>query len=251
MVKLPTYGVHLWLPKAHVEAPISGSMVLAGVLLKLGGYGFYRFIFSVNKFLVFNFGFLASIGLCGGLMRCFICLRQVDIKSYVAYSSVCHMGFAITSIFVFLEIGFFGRFYMFVGHGFCSSCLFYILYLIYKRLHTRSLFIIKGIVVLFPLISFFWFAFSVFNMGVPLTLSFFSEIFIVVGVLAKSFISFLFMGLFLFFAGVYGIYLFVVGNHGEPVFIFTNFLIFEREFLLMFCHIFPLFFLPVFVSFFV
>jgi len=144
LVKLPVYGVHLWLPKAHVEAPVSGSMVLAGALLKLGGYGFYRFSFFVVQHLNFLFTYLYSIGLIGGLIRCFLCLRQSDLKAFVAYSSVCHMGYSLASIYRFTFIGLEGSVYIFVGHGFCSSCIFYILYLFYERYHTRSSLLLKG-----------------------------------------------------------------------------------------------------------
>lgn len=101
LVKLPVYGVHLWLPKAHVEAPLAGSIVLAGVLLKLGVYGLVRFS-SFSSLFFYLFGsYLLSIGLIGRIFSCFICLRQPDMKSLVAYSSINHIGVCLGSIACF------------------------------------------------------------------------------------------------------------------------------------------------------
>jgi len=173
LVKLPVYGVHLWLPKAHVEAPVSGSMVLAGVLLKLGGYGFIRFSFFVSLTFFGYLGYFLSIGLVGGLLRCILCLRQSDLKAFVAYSSVCHMGFGLSGIYCYSFVGLNGGVYILMAHGFCSSCIFYLLYILYERFHTRRVFILKGMGILVPSFVLPWFIFSIINIGVPPSFSFF------------------------------------------------------------------------------
>ena len=249
LVKLPVFGVHLWLPKAHVEAPVSGSMVLAGVLLKLGGYGFFRFSFFLPNLLSVMSGYLASFGLVGGLVSCFLCLRQVDLKSFVAYSSICHMGISLLGFYTYVSIGLDGAILMLVAHGFCSSCLFYVLYVFYERFHTRRLLILKGSLYTLPIMGLIWFVFGSLNIGVPPSLSFISEISVVVGLGYLDICGFFLMGLFLFFAGVYRIYLFVSVCHGVSFFSSVSFFIFPREFIIFYGHFFPLVYLPIFLNF--
>nr|YP_009050184.1 NADH dehydrogenase subunit 4 [Megabalanus ajax]AGZ19745.1 NADH dehydrogenase subunit 4 [Megabalanus ajax] len=139
LVKLPAFYVHLWLPKAHVEAPVSGSMMLAGVLLKLGCYGMMRFMGFFQGKVVFFSSLLVSLGLLGGLAVSLICLRQVDLKALIAYSSVSHMGLASRGLGSWGLWGFSSCLYTCVAHGLCSSGLFFLSGVIYERSSSRSL----------------------------------------------------------------------------------------------------------------
>ena len=144
-VKVPVYFVHLWLPKAHVEAPVRGSMVLAGVLLKLGVYGVVRVFTFVSGLFDFFLGYIYFFVVLGGIVVGFMCLRQVDFKALVAYSSVCHMSFCLVGFFTVSSLGSLGGMVVVVSHGFVSSCLFFLLFVFYCRSGSRRLFFNKGV----------------------------------------------------------------------------------------------------------
>jgi len=143
MVKLPIYMVHLWLPKAHVDAPVVGSMILAGVLLKLGGYGVYKGV-SIIFFESLRLTFLLGVSIIGAFLVGFYCLRQVDIRMLVAYSSIVHIGPVIGCFLLIRRIAFSSGFLIILSHGICSSGLFYILNVVYDRLGRRSLIVLRG-----------------------------------------------------------------------------------------------------------
>lgn len=153
LVKMPIFLVHLWLPKAHVEAPVSGSIILAGVLLKLGGYGLLRvFPFLLQNGLKFNYWFI-SISLVGGVIISLVCLRQIDIKALIAYSSVAHIGIVLRGLLTLTYWGVSGSYTLIVAHGLCSSGLFRLANISYERLRRRSLLINKGLLNFIPRIS--------------------------------------------------------------------------------------------------
>nr|YP_009233075.1 NADH dehydrogenase subunit 4 [Engaewa walpolea]AMA98218.1 NADH dehydrogenase subunit 4 [Engaewa walpolea] len=214
MVKLPLYLFHLWLPKAHVEAPVAGSMVLAGVLLKLGGYGFIRMVslFSgVNK--VFNWLWV-SMGVLGGVIVSLMCLRQVDIKALVAYSSVAHMGMVLGGMVLMSNWGLGGAVVVMVGHGLCSSGLFCLANIVYERLGSRSLMVGKGLLSFMPNLGLLWFLLCVGNMASPPTLNLLGEISLITSIVSWSKVGILgIMGLS-FFSAVYTLYMYSLSQHG-------------------------------------
>nr|ARH54229.1 NADH dehydrogenase subunit 4 [Cryptocephalus vittatus] len=240
-VKIPLFFLHLWLPKAHVEAPVSGSMILAGVMLKLGGYGLMRFL----KFFLLNGAFfsmlLVLISLFGGVVVSLICLRQSDMKSLVAYSSVAHMGLVLSGLMTFSIWGFNGALILMLGHGLCSSGLFCLVNFCYERSNTRSFYLNKGQINLIPSLSLWWFMFSSCNMAAPPSLNLLGEICIINSVMFYSSLSMVFLMLLSFFSASYSLYLYAFSQHGHAGaggYCFSSG--FLREYLLMLLHWIPL-----------
>jgi NADH-quinone oxidoreductase subunit M len=175
-VKMPMWPVHTWLPDAHVEAPTAGSVILAGVLLKMGGYGFLRF--SLPMFpqasaelapLVFALSVVAIIA------TALIALVQEDMKKLIAYSSVAHMGFVTMGIFTFTQQGIDGAIFQMLSHGLISSALFLCVGVVYDRLHTREIAAYGGIVERMPVYAAIFMVFTLGNVGLPGTSGFVGE----------------------------------------------------------------------------
>ena len=244
LVKLPAFYVHLWLPKAHVEAPVAGSIILAGVLLKLGCYGMIRFIGFFDGRVHFLSRILVSLGLLGGLAVSFICLRQVDLKALIAYSSVSHIGLALGGLGRWGLWGFSSCLYTCVAHGLCSSGLFFLSGVIYERRRSRSIMINKGMLEIIPRISFWWFIYCIGNIAAPIVLNLVGELGLLGRILRFRFYSLILLIFFSFMGACYRLYLFSSTQHG----IFYSGLrsLFDgliREYLILFLHFFPLFFL--------
>nr|AML25735.1 NADH dehydrogenase subunit 4 [Staphylinidae sp. BMNH 1274246] len=241
LVKMPMYFVHLWLPKAHVEAPVSGSMILAGVMLKLGGYGMLRLLMIFN-FMINDLNYMIiTISLVGGIFVSLICLRQSDIKSLVAYSSVAHMGLVLAGVMTLNSWGFYGSLSMMVAHGLCSSGLFCLANISYERLHSRSMYLNKGMINIMPSLSLWWFLLLSSNMAAPPSFNLMGEIMLINSLVSWNFLSMFFIMFMSFFSAVYSLYLFSFTQHGmlySGLFSFfnSNF----REYLLLMMHWLPL-----------
>ncbi len=181
-VKLPMWPVHTWLPDAHVQAPTAGSVVLAGVLLKMGGYGFLRFslpMFPDASLLFQPFMFILSV--IAIVYASLVAFRQTDIKKLIAYSSVAHMGFVTLGIFAFNEEGIQGAIFQMISHGIISGALFFCVGVIYDRMHTRDISFYGGLVHRMPVYAALFMLFSMANVGLPGTSGFVGEILTMVG----------------------------------------------------------------------
>nr|ALO77311.1 NADH deshydrogenase subunit 4 [Byrrhinus sp. BYR01] len=241
LVKMPMYFVHLWLPKAHVEAPVSGSMILAGIMLKLGGYGMMRLMILFSSLLNSINYFFIIISMVGGVLVSLICLRQSDMKSLIAYSSVAHMGLVLGGVMTLNYWGFTGALVMMIAHGLCSSGLFCLANISYERLMSRSLFLNKGMINLIPSMSLWWFLLSSSNMAAPPSLNLLGEIILLNSLVSWNFLSMLALSLMSFLSAGYSLYLYSYSQHGKVYSGLYSFSMgYIREFLLLFMHWLPL-----------
>ena len=182
-VKVPMWPVHTWLPDAHVEAPTAGSVILAGVLLKMGGYGMLRFSIPMFPEATENFTYLVyALSVVAVIYTSLVALMQEDMKKLIAYSSVAHMGFVTIGMFTFTPQGIEGAMFIMLSHGLVSAALFLIVGVVYDRLHTREIARYGGLVHNMPNYAAVFLLFTLANVGLPGTSGFVGEFLVLVGI---------------------------------------------------------------------
>nr|YP_010960518.1 NADH dehydrogenase subunit 4 [Monolene sessilicauda]WNH37921.1 NADH dehydrogenase subunit 4 [Monolene sessilicauda] len=241
LVKMPLYGAHLWLPKAHVEAPVAGSMVLAAVLLKLGGYGMIRMLpmlEPLTKELSYPFIILALWGI---IMTGSICLRQTDLKSLIAYSSVSHMGLVVGAILIQTPWGLAGATILMIAHGLTSSALFCLANTNYERTHSRTMLLARGLQTILPLMATWWFIASLANLALPPLPNLMAELMIITSLFSWAPWTILLTGLGTLITAAYSLYMFLMTQRGPtPAHILALEPSYTREHLLITLHLLPL-----------
>ena len=247
--KVPMVPIHIWLPEAHVEAPTAGSVLLAGVLLKLGTYGFIRFSLPLFPLACFYFRPLVFTIACIAIVYTSItAFRQIDIKRVIAYASVAHINITLIGLFSFTQAGVEGALFQILSHGVVSGALFLCIGVLYDRHHTRLIRYYGGLCQTIPLFSFFFLAFTMGNIALPGTSSFVGEFLILAGIIESNFIVIFFSATGIILGGTYSLWLLNRVIYGN---IKTNFILFsqdvdKKEF---YC-LFPLFMIILFIGFF-
>jgi len=234
LVKLPIYRVHLWLPKAHVEAPVFGSIILAAILLKLGRFGiliFFPFLFLDNVRIFIR------IRIIGGILVRILCVRLVDLKIIIAYSSVRHIGCVLIPVIIRRNLSVLRGLILIIAHGIRSSAIFLISYNIYQINYSRSLLLTKGILVFSRTTALIWFLILMINIAAPPTLNLLSEILIISRIINQNKINFILIIGLVLLGSAYTLIIYRSSIQGTKIISLRNKVIRLRETLNVYNHL--------------
>jgi NADH-quinone oxidoreductase subunit M len=221
--KIPMFPFHIWLPEAHVEAPTVGSVILAGILLKLGVYGFIRFsLVLFPDSCVFFSPIIYLLSIIGIIYASLTAIRQTDIKRIIAYSSIAHMNLVVLGIFSFNVMGLQGAIFQSLSHGFVAGGMFLLVGILYDRYHSRLLHYYGGIVHVMPIYSFFFLAFTLANIAVPGTSSFVGEFLLLCGLYKTNIFVCILAGLGVILCAIYSLWLYNRIIFGNLKIVFTK-----------------------------
>ena len=251
--KIPMFPIHIWLPEAHVEAPTVGSVLLAGILLKLGVYGFIRFsLVLFPQACIFFTPLVYCFSLAGIIYASLIAIKQTDFKRIIAYSSIAHMNLIVLGIFSGNVIGVEAAILQSVSHGFVASALFFLIGMLYNRYHSRFLFYYSGLIHFMPLFSFFFLYFSMANIALPGTSSFIGEFLLLNGLFQDSVFSTIFAGTSVIFSGAYSLWLYnrVIYGNLNTTYLVSFYDIIKGEFFILFLLLFFSLFMGLLPSYF-
>jgi NADH-quinone oxidoreductase subunit M len=219
-VKVPMWPVHTWLPDAHVEAPTGGSVILAAITLKIGGYGFLRFNLPIAPDASAALsGFMITLSLIAVVYIGLVALVQNDMKKLIAYSSISHMGFVTLSFFLFNADGMLGGLIQMISHGFISGAMFLCVGVLYDRVHSREIADYGGVANTMPVFAAFFVFFAMANSGLPATSGFIGEFFVILGAIKVNFWFAFLAATTLIFGAAYTLWMVkrvvygAVGNH--------------------------------------
>jgi NADH-quinone oxidoreductase subunit M len=205
-IKIPTVPFHLWLPEAHVEAPTTGSVILASLLLKLGGYGFIRVLVPLFPLATkYYLPLVYTLSIISIIYASMIALRQIDIKKIIAYTSIAHMNLVVLGIFSMTVYGIAGAIFLMIAHGVVSGGLFLVIGVVYERYHTRLLNNYGGLVQTMPMFATVFLILTLANLSFPGTCNFIGELLILIGIAKTNKLVFLLSGTTMVFSAAYAL----------------------------------------------